>query len=159
MRVIKIGEKEYKLEYTFMAAEYKNIVQAMFNILTGAYVIKQGTNADNEQSATVAMLEGVSDMVSDIPKIVKMAFYAGLLEHHNLTEEETYALLKQYMIENKLSFKKVFDDIKKYMEEDGFFELSGLEEMMEEMNQTADEVQKKTPKKPQDHQKKQTSTK
>jgi hypothetical protein len=43
------------------------------------------------------------------------------------------------------------------MEDDGFFELSGLMAMLETMNQT--EEKKKTPKTPQDHKKKSTGTK
>lgn len=158
MRTLKIGEKEYTLEFTFAAAEHKNLVQNMFNILTGAYIVKNGSdlkNASNEQSATIAMIDGVSDMLSDLPKIVKIAFYAGLLEHHNVSEAESYELLKKYMIENKMSFKKLFEDIRKYMEEDGFFDLSGLTETIETMN----EPEKKQIKKPQDHKKKSTSTK
>lgn len=159
MKTINIGEKEYTLEFTFEAAEHKNLVQSMFNLMTGAYFVKQGNNVDDENTGAIAMVNSVSDMISDMPKIVKIAFYAGLLEHHKISEEQSYELLKQYMKENKLSFKKVFDDIKQYMEEDGFFDLSGLNEMIEEMNQTVEEIQKKTPKKPQDHKKKQTSTK
>lgn len=158
MKIIKIGEKEYKLEYTFAAAEHKETVQAMFNIMSGAYVIKNSPTKENEQSSTTAMLNGVSEMVADIPHIVKTAFYAGLIENHKITEEQSYQLLKQYMIENKISFKKMYEDIRSYMEQDGFFELSGLNEMIEEMNQTAENITRPT-KKPQDHKKKQTSTK
>ena len=60
------------------------------------------------------------------------------------------------MKENKINFRKLFDDIKACMEDDGFFELSGLMAMLETMNQTEN---KKTPKTPQDHKKKSTGTK
>lgn len=155
MRNIKIGEEEYKLEFTFAAAEHKGLVQSMFNVLSGAYIIK---NDDmTEEGKVKAMVEGMGDMVADIPHIVKTAFYAGLLENYTLTESEAYKALKQYMIENKLSYRAVFEDIKKYMEEDGFFELSGLNEVIQEMNQSVEET--KPAKTPQDHKKKQTSTK
>lgn len=156
MRNIKIKEEEYTLEFTFAAAEHKNLVQAMFNVLSGAYIIK---NDDmTEEGKVKAMIDGMGDMVADIPHIVKTAFYAGLLEHYNLTEEEAHKALKLYMIENKLSYRAVFEDIKKYMEEDGFFELSGLTEVINEMNQSMEEEPKQA-KTPQDHKKKQTSTK
>lgn len=156
MRTIKIGEKEYTLEFTFAAAEHKGVVQAMFNVLSGAYIIK---NDDmTEEGKVKAMVDGMGDMVADIPHIVKTAFYAGLLEHHAITENHAYEVLKKYMIENKLSYRAVFEDIKKYMEEDGFFELSGLTEVISEMNQSMEE-EVKTVKVPQDHKKKQTSTK
>lgn len=158
MRTIKIGEKEYTLEFTFRAAEHQNLVQSMFNVLSGAYIVKNGTGSADEKDATIALLNGVSEMVADVSRIVKIAFYAGLMEHHQVTEDEAYDLMKQYMTENKISFKKLFDDIKTYMEEDGFFDLSGLTEAIQEMNQTADNLAK-PPKKPQDHKTKSTSTK
>lgn len=155
MRTIKIKDKEYTLEFTFEAAEHKNLVQSMFNLLTGAYIAKQGVEVKNEESATLAMINSVSDMISDMPKIVKTAFYAGLLEHHKVSEEESFSLLKQYMTENKISYKKMLDNIKTYMEEDGFFDITGLTETVQEMTQNV----KKVVKKPQDHKKKSTSTK
>lgn len=156
MRTIKIGEEEYTLEFTFAAAEHKGLVQSMFNVLSGAYIIK---NDDmTEEGKVKAMVDGMGDMVADVPHIVKTAFYAGLLENYTLTEEEAYKALKQYMIENKLSYRAVFEDIKKYMEEDGFFDLSGLNEVINEMNQSMEE-EAKPAKVPQDHKKKQTSTK
>ena len=45
------------------------------------------------------------------------------------------------------------------MEEDGFFDLTGLTEMVAEMNKQDEEEVKKVPKTPQDHKKKSTSTK
>jgi hypothetical protein len=64
--------------------------------------------------------------------------------------------MKAYMKENKISYKKLFDDIKECMEDDGFFDLSGLTEMMEEMN---NQMEEKAPKTPQDHKKKSIGTK
>jgi hypothetical protein len=46
------------------------------------------------------------------------------------------------------------------MEDDGFFDLSGLTEMLAEMNKSVEEqTKKKQPKTPADHKKKQTGTK
>lgn len=142
MRTIKIGDKEYVIEYTFEAAEHKNTVQKMFNVLTGAYALKSSVGAENEQDAAAGMIDGVSGMVADIPHIVKTAFYSGLLEHNPVSEEESKNLMKQYMKENKISYHKLFEDIKTYMEEDGFFDLSGLKEMVEKMNSSFEEVMK-----------------
>ena len=162
---LKIGEKDYTLEYSFMAAEHKETVQKMFNVISGAYLIKQvGIEEEKEENSkenvAEAMLKGTGEMVADIPHIVKTAFYSGLLENHNISEEESYALLKQYVKENKISFRKLFEDIKACMEDDGFFDLSGLTEMMEEMNQSVEQQTKKRQvKTPQDHKKKSTGTK
>lgn len=157
---LKIGEKDYTLEYSFMAAEHNETVQKMFNVVSGAYLIRKANiTGENKEDIANAMLEGTGEMVADIPHIVKTAFYSGLLEHHNISQEDAYDLMKQYMKENKISFKKLFDDIKTCMEDDGFFDLSGLTEMMEEMNQSVEtQTKKRTPKTPQDHKKKSTGT-
>ena len=161
MKILTIGEKEYKLEYSFMAAEHNETVQKMFNVVSGAYLIKRANvSEENKEDIAIAMIDGTGEMVADIPHIVKTAFYSGLLENHNVSQEEAYALMKQYMKENKISFKKLFDDIKECMEDDGFFDLSGLTEMMEEMNKSVEEqAKKRTPKTPQDRKKKSTGTK
>ena len=161
MKTLKIGEKDYTLEYSFMAAEHNETVQKMFNVVSGAYLIKRANIAEeNKEDIAFAMIDGTGEMVADIPHIVKTAFYSGLLENHNVSQEEAYALMKQYMKENKISFRKLFDNIKECMEEDGFFDLSGLTEMLEEMNKSVEEqTKKRTPKVPQDHKKKSTGTK
>lgn len=161
MKTLVINGNEYKLEYTFEAAEHKDTVQKMFKVLSGAYLMKKGVvvdEADEEKAKEAmvnAMIDGSAEMVSDVPHIVKSAFYAGLLENNPKSEEEAYSLMKEYMKENKISYRKLFEDIKECMEDDGFFDLSGLTEMLQEMNGA---TKKKAPKTPQDH-KKSTSMK
>ena len=160
MKTLTIGGNEYKLDYTFEASEHKDTVQKMFKVLSGAYLMRKGvvideTDEEKAKEAMVnAMIDGSAEMVADVPHIVKSAFYAGLLEHNPKSEEEAYSLMKEYMKENKISYRKLFEDIKECMEDDGFFDLSGLTEMLQEMNGTP----KKAKKVPQDH-KKSTSTK
>lgn len=160
MKTLTINGNEYKLEYTFEASEHKDTVQKMFKVLSGAYLMRKGvvideTDEEKAKEAMVnAMIDGSAEMVADVPHIVKSAFYAGLLEHNPKSEEEAYSLMKEYMKENKISYRKLFEDIKECMEDDGFFDLSGLTEMLQEMNGTP----KKPKKVPQDH-KKSTSTK
>lgn len=160
MKTLTINGNEYKLEYTFEASEHKDTVQKMFKVLSGAYLMRKGvvideTDEEKAREAMInAMIDGSAEMVADVPHIVKSAFYAGLLEHNPKSEEEAYSLMKEYMKENKISYRKLFEDIKECMEDDGFFDLSGLTEMLQEMNGAP----KKAKKTPQDH-KKQTSTK
>ena len=161
MKTIQIGNEQYKLKFGFDAAENKDVVQRMFNALSMSYIGKRldldGNNSKVEVAA--AMIDGTADLVSDMPFICRDAFYAGLLEHHKgITVDESKELMKQYMTENKLSFKGLYEEIKETMEDDGFFDLTGLTETVAEMNQT-EEKPKKQVKKPQDHQKKSTSTK
>ena len=150
MKSIIVNEKEYKLEFTFEAAEHKELVQKMFNILTGAYLVK-GSNAAE------SIIDGAAEMVADIPHICITAFYAGLLENNPVTVEEAKALMKIYIKDNGLSYRSLFEELRQCMEDDGFFDLSGLTEMINEMNASAEKM--KAPKTPQDHKKRQTSTK
>lgn len=155
MKTIKIGEKEYKLEFTFEAAQCKDVVQSMFSIMSGAYFIRNGMQ---KKTVATAMIDGTTEMVADVPAIARNAFYAGLLEHNPVSEEYAKQLMKQYMKENKLSFTGLYEEIKQCMEDDGFFDLSGITEMVQQMNQSTEE-QIRTMKQPQDHKKKSTSTK
>lgn len=163
MKTITVDNKDYVLEYTFEAAEYRELVQKMFNVLSGAYLVKHSgaiKDGDNkEMQAAGVMIDGVSEMVSEIPHICITAFYAGLLENNPLSAENAKTVMKSYMKENKISYRKLFEEIKQCMEDDGFFDLSGLTEMLNEMNQSMEEQAKKMPKQPQDHKKKSTSTK
>lgn len=158
MKTIMVENKEYALEYTFEAAEHKELVQKMFNVLSGAYLVKHsGAIKDDENSemkAAGVMIDGVSEMVSEIPHICITAFYAGLLENNPLSADEAKTVMKTYMKENKVSYRKLFEEIRQCMEDDGFFDLSGLTEMQNEMNQSIEEQKKKMPKHPQDHKKK-----
>ena len=107
MKTIKVNEKEYVLEFSFEAAERKEVVQDMFNILSGTYIIK---NASRSKSAGAAMLNGVTEMVADIPRIAREAFYVGLLENQNLSAAEAKEVMKSYMKENKLTYNDLFED-------------------------------------------------
>ena len=165
MKTITIDGKDYTLEFSFDAAENRELVQKMFNVVSGAYLVKNGKfdEDENEKRENVvgAMVDGVSEMVSEIPHICITAFYAGLLENNPQTKEDAKNLMKSYMKENKISFNKLFDEIKDCMEDDGFFDLSGLTEMVQKMNENIEketEKEAKKTKQPQDH-KKPTSTK
>lgn len=162
MKTIQIGNEQYTLEFGFEAAENKAVVQRMFNALSMSYIGKRldldGENSKVEIAA--AMIDGTAELVSDMPHICKDAFYAGLLEHHKgITVEKSKDLMKQYMKEKKMSFKGLYEEIRETMEDDGFFDLTGLTEMVAEMNGPEEEEKQKTPKIPQDHKKKSTSTK
>lgn len=161
MLEITIKDKQYKLEYTFEAVRHKQLLKMMFDIMSGAYTTKKilAVQNENEANAVVAMLDGTSDMVADIPEITEIAFYAGLLENNPVSKVEAKDLMKQYMIDNKLSFNALYTDIKKCMEDDGFFDLSGINEMLEQMNKAITEGQDNKKVVPMDHQKKKSTLK
>ena len=155
MKMITINGKDLKLEFTYEAAECKELVQKMFGVVSGAYILRNGS-----KGKVAAIYDGAAEMVGEIPQICKTAFYAGLLENNPATEDEAKALMKAYMKENELSYAGLYKEIKQCMEDDGFFELSGLNEMLRDMNEeAAAQTDQKQLETPQDNKKTSTSTK
>ena len=138
MITFDIDNKEYKLEFGFDAAENKDIVQKMFDYMTGAYIYKETGNT------VTATSNGAAKMVADYSEVCQMAFYAGCLQHNAVSRAEAKTLTRVYItqrrkIDSKYGYYQLFDDIKKCMEDDGFFVLSGLQETIEQMNKSATE--------------------
>lgn len=140
MKIITVGGKDYKLEFSFGAAENKDIVQRMFNFTSGAYILKGGNNMAE------AVLNGTSDMISDIAETCVSAFHAGCIDNNPITMDEARELTRAYIKENKTNYRKLFEEIKTWMEEDGFFDLSGINDMLTEMSVSIEEQVKKTTK-------------
>ena len=86
-----------------------------------------------------------------------------MLKYHPDIHLDVYSSFKLYgWAERDKPYEALFEEIKKAMEDDGFFELSGITAMLEEMANNVEEAtqeQKKPTVVPQDHKKKQTSTK
>ena len=154
MKAITVNGNEYKLEFSFEAVEHKELVKKMFDIVSGAIFVKSAKDLSKPTSED--MIDGSGNMIAELPHICVTAFYAGLLENNPVSQEEAKTLMKAYMKENKLSFKMLYEELRQCMEDDGFFDLSGLREMSESMNE---EMEEKINKIPQDHRKKQTGTK
>lgn len=144
MKVIKIGNKEYKFEFTIEASLYGECTEALTAFLTNV-----GTAGGN--------LKEVLKSISDIPQTALTLFYAGLLEHHGedgdgtvTTKKDAKRLIKQYFEDKKdtdeADFYAIMALMIEVMEEDGFFKRTGLERVLEA-------GMKNAPKKPQDHKK------
>lgn len=165
MKILTIGGKEYKVEFSFEAAEYKDCVDRVFKIVSGSYLMKNGPSEDGEKvSMATAIMDGTSDMVSDIPKIAVTVLFAGLLENNPVENEQAAkALFKQFVKENpddeRASFWGMYDFLRDCMEEDGFFKLTGMDKVIAQMSEAAEEQKSKSGKIPQDHKRKSTSTK
>ena len=165
MNILTIGGKEYKVEFSFEAAEYKDCVDRVFKIVSGSYLMKNGPSEDGEKvSMATAIMDGTSDMVSDIPKIAVTVLFAGLLENNPVENEQAAkALFKQFVKENpddeRASFWGMYDFLRDCMEEDGFFKLTGMDKVIAQMSEAAEEQKSKSGKIPQDHKRKSTSTK
>lgn len=152
MKEITVNGNDYKLEFSFEAAERKDFVSMMFRIVSGAALLEDA--ADMENPTPKDMINGTINMVSDIPHICRTGFFVGLMENNPLSETEAKALMKSYMKENKIGYADLYEDLRKCMEEDGFFELSGITKMLNQMAEN-----QKQRKVPQDHKQKSTGTK
>lgn len=148
---ISINGKDYKLEYSIEASLYSDCVSSIANMLADAAM------AEKEQDVK-KLLNGMSN----IPQTALTIFYAGLMEHHGnhpngdgtVPDIQTAKdLIAQFMKEHKEdeygNFYGVMQMCVEQMGEDGFFDLVGLNAMVE----TKPKKQRKTP---QDHQKKAT---
>lgn len=152
-KLLKIGNKEYKLEYSIEASLYDDCVKSVMNTLLAT---SGGVDKTPEE-----MISGMAN----IPNTALTVFYAGLLQYHGdnpdadgsvPTLATAKKLVTQFIQEHKDdeqgNFYGVFAMCLEQMEEDGFFKLTGLETLMDDLNVAA--KPKKTPKKPTDHQKK-----
>ena len=132
MKTLKIGSENYILEYGFEAAMESDVVQMEFDILTGASMAKEAETFDGKEIN--AMLTATSKIVGSIPTFVSKAFYAGIkLHHEDLDKADSDRLLKTYMKQEKISFMKMNTVIQECMQDDGFFEISGLMETIEDL--------------------------
>lgn len=144
-KTIKIGNEEYKLEYSFEASLYGECVDATMTI------ISKMSEGDTEST-----IKGMAD----VPRTAVTLLYAGLLEHHGMEGDRRVPdlatakrLAKQYILSlgEDGNFYDLLTLCVDQMGEDGFFKLTGLEAMMS----PAEEVEVQTiPKVPQDHKKK-----
>ena len=165
MKILTIGGKDYKVEFSFEAAEYKECVDRVFKVISGSYIMKNGPSEDGEKvSMASAIMDGTSDMISDVPKIAVTALYAGLLENNPVENEQAAkTLFKQFVKENpddeRASFWGMYDFMRDCMEEDGFFKLTGMDKVIGKLNEAAENQKSKSGKAPQDHKRKSTSTK
>ncbi|MCQ5143375.1 hypothetical protein [Enterocloster bolteae] len=174
MRILTIGGNEYKVEFSFEAAEYKACVDKVFKVVSGGYIMKRGiTGTEGKAEMAEAMMDGTADMFSDMASLSITCFYAGLLENNPVEDEKAARqLFKQFVKENandeRATFPGMYEFLKECMEEDGFFKLTGLDKYLKEMSEAMEraikEAEKETeqstlPKVPTDRKRKSISTK
>ena len=157
MTTIKVNNIEYKIEFGFDAAETEEFIQKLFRFMTGSYLAENSEDMDNLTAKDVIF--GTTNMFSELPKLCALGFYAGLIQNHGFSKEESNSIMRLYMKENDLSYNDSFAFLKECMEKDGFFKLIGLDKVMEGMTEKEVQPEAEVKKVPQDHKKKQTGTK
>lgn len=147
-RIIPIGGKDYKLEYSIEASLYSDATKKLMDLMFAF-----------EEAQTDEDAKRIIDGLADLPRTSLTMFYAGLLEHHGpdadgsvSTLRDAKILVSQYFAENEgTNFNTLMSMCAEQMGDDGFFNLIGL---------TDSQTQEQKPVKiPQDHQKKQTKRK
>jgi hypothetical protein len=144
MKIINIGNKDYKFEFTIEASLYNECTEKITNLLFSI-----------EESQSKEDIKQLLSGLSDIPQTTLTMFYAGLLEHHGeegdgtiLTKKDAKALIKQYIDEHKEddkgNFYEIMNEMIAIMEEDGFFNQIGLTQAAENQAKIPQDHKKKT---------------
>ena len=144
MLELKIGSKNYKIEYSVEAALYGDCVEKVAEFYTKG-------SAKNDKEA----IKNFVSQLSNLPQLVLSAFYAGLMEHHGengdktvLSVDDAKALLTKLIKDNNGKelgdFYGVIGILMGQMAVDGFFEMIGLERIIDNLIQTAETLEKTT---------------
>lgn len=152
MKTLRIGNKDYKIEYSIDASLCEDCVEKVTNFMLSTANV-QGEDA----------IKYVIGTMSNLPNTALSMFYGGLIAHHGEEGDKTVnsksdvkELLKQYILEHKEDgVGNYYDIIGMFIEqmgEEGFFDLIGLTKLVQM-------TVSKPKKSPQDHKTKQKTTK
>ena len=131
--ILTINKKDYHIEYSIEASLYADCTEKLLNLMLTA------SENDGRKMITAT---------AEVPSVALTMFYAGLLEHHGLYGDgsikgmhDAKNLLKQYFAENpKESYYTVLMKAIDQMGEDGFFQMIGLDKMIEESQKAQTET-------------------
>ena len=143
-KLLNIGSKEYKLEYSIEASLYDECVKSVMNTLLAT---SGGVDKTPEE-----MISGMAN----IPNTALTVFYAGLLQYHgdnpdadgsvpNLATAKKLAaqFIQEHKDDEQGNFYGIFAMCLEQMEEDGFFKLTGLETFMDDLNRRSQQITRK----------------
>lgn len=147
-KVINIGGKDYKLEYTIEASLYDEGIDTTLKFIGSAGMpseeeLKKYTE-EQQIEIRKRFVDGVLHSMTNLPKTAIDLLYMGLLEHHGTgkygdhticSKEDVKELVRTYFEEHQEDGTGTFYDILSIcldqMGVDGFFKRTGLEKMME----------------------------
>ncbi len=138
-KVLQIGGKDYKLEYSIEASLYADCTASLTGLMTEIQIA--GDSKD---------IKRIVSELSNIPQTTLTIFYAGLMEHHGVHPDGDGSVpdiqtakhliaryLKEHSEDDTGNFFGIMQMCIEQMGDDGFFKLTGLEGMMNQFNQTA----------------------
>ena len=157
MKRITINGKDYTIEFSIEATMYNECIEDVMDmIITAGKMQNTVENAkEDEEKSVTNVIDAFKNSVSEIPKRALNLFYGGLLEHHGANGDRTVNsiadaknLMTAYIKESNVSLYEILNDMVEQMGEDHFFDMIGVEKMLNNV----------TPKKvPQDHKRKSKS--
>ncbi len=164
-KILPIGGKDYKLEYTVEASLYGDCTEALIDFFGKAFgtsnaeELTEGMSEEQKIAVRQALLKNSISGISNLPQTALTVFYAGLLEHHGpegdgkvTTKAEAKELVRQYFEDHKDDGTGNFFDLMficvEQMGEDVFFDKTGLSKVL-----GAGQTAQKSLKRPQDHKK------
>lgn len=142
MKRITIDGKEYTITFSIAASLYNECTESIMDGFVKGGMIEESIDSKNVEGAT----KHIISTVANIPQKACILFYAGLLENHGAdygdgsvpTLKDATKLLAKYLKEHKednegkgVSFVDIMNDMMEQIAEDNFFEMIGLDKMME----------------------------
>lgn len=148
-KVLTIGGKDYRLEYTIEAALYKDGVDRLVDFLGGTFgaegadaIAEKLSDEEAKKTVRVEIVKNLKSEVTNLPNTALILFYSGLLEYHGeegdqsvMSISDAKHLAKQLFAEQPDDGIKDFADLLAtcidQMAADGFFKTTGLETLMQ----------------------------
>lgn len=145
-KVLKIGNKEYKFEYSLEASLYDQGIESLLDFLSNTAgaanmdKVTDGMDTGDKKEAVGIIMDKLKNTITNIPRTAITLFYMGLLEHHGEDGDCTVTsfgdakrLAKQYYIDHEEEGTDTPVDLinlcLEQMGEDGFFKRTGLEKV------------------------------
>lgn len=146
MKRITIGGKEYTIKFSVAASLYSDCTKTILDGFVNAGKVEASKDINYA-------LDELLDTMSNLPQKTLTLFYAGLLEYHGrrgdksvMSMDDAEDLITDYLSEAKgtKSFSDIFSELMETMVEDNFFDLIGLNKMIEETTEPKKRGRKKS---------------
>lgn len=163
-KLLKIKNREYKLEYTVRASLYEDCIETMVNLFGSVAGIMtedsmtKDLNPNDKLEVQKSLMEALRRQVYGLPNITLTLFYAGLMEYHGTgrngdgtirSKDDAESLVYDYFEDHKDDGLDTFADILSIcvsqMQEDGFFRRVGIEKLLSQGEETEKTEEKKKP--------------
>jgi hypothetical protein len=139
MKRITIGGKEYTFKFSVAASLYDDCIKSILDSFVIGGRLEQSAK-DKDMDGTIS---GIISSMANIPQKAVTMFYAGLLEEHSdeiKSIKNARDLVKEYLDENKdeetgefrITFYDILTEMMGIMADDNFFELIGLDKMIDQ---------------------------